>query len=143
MLKPNNYFVNAIESTACPHEAQYHQYFNTTPCSDTPPHLKDYTAAGWSEDVIISFLQNATDLFKEFFPNTKFVMVLGNHDYFPRNQLPGSNNPIYEAAADMWTPWLKEDEAVNTFKKGKHKALLVELMCVPQAAEPNPVVFLR
>jgi hypothetical protein len=92
---------------------------NASHCSDTAPHTKNYTAAGWNEEMIIRFLQNATDLFKEFFPDAHFVMALGNNDYFPTNQLPGSNNPIYEAAADMWAPWLTEDDAMNTFKKGR------------------------
>lgn len=87
--------------------------------SDTPGHMKMY--ADFTSSTIINFLQNVTSLINQSFPDVTAVMALGNHDYYPINELPGNQNVIYEAAADMWRPWFGESQTiVDTFIKGNY-----------------------
>ena len=47
--------------------------------------------------------------------------IMGNHDYYPINDLPGEENEIYRKTADLWDNWLREEDAKATFKKGDFK----------------------
>jgi len=77
--------------------------------------------ADFTSSSIINFLQNVTSLINQSFPDVTAVMALGNHDYYPINELPGNQNVIYEAAADMWRPWFGESQTiVDTFIKGNY-----------------------
>ncbi|XP_053830458.1 acid sphingomyelinase-like phosphodiesterase 3a isoform X2 [Vidua macroura] len=51
--------------------------------------------------------------------------ALGNHDYWPQDQLPVTTSEVYNAVADFWKPWLS-DEAINTFRKGGFYTQLFE-----------------
>ena len=47
-----------------------------------------------------------------------FYLKVGNHDYYPKNDLPGEENDLYNALASMWGDWLDTDDMQSTFKKG-------------------------
>lgn len=84
-------------------------------CSDTPTHIvrgEDFT-----KETFLFAMRNATDLIKRHFVNKTVLPVIGNHDYFPRNQLPAQNSEIYNAIAEMWEDWLPGD-TLETFKNG-------------------------
>nr|KAF6342109.1 sphingomyelin phosphodiesterase acid like 3A [Myotis myotis] len=51
------------------------------------------------------------------FPNLQVFPALGNHDYWPQDQLPAFTSKVYSAVANLWKPWLDE-EAIQTLKKG-------------------------
>lgn len=63
-------------------------------------------------------MQNVTDLLKSTFKVDFVFPVLGNHDFHPQNDLPGSSNSFYSDIYDMWKNWIPP-EATNSFKTGK------------------------
>ena len=73
----------------------------------------------WTRETFLQNMKNATDLFVQTVGDKKVLPVIGNHDYFPKNQLPGVNSDIYDNIFEMWKQWLP-GEAGNTFKNGKH-----------------------
>nr|XP_029487155.1 acid sphingomyelinase-like phosphodiesterase 3a [Oncorhynchus nerka] len=81
---------------------------------DSPPHVP---AGELSTDVVIQVISNMTQTIREFFPDMLVYPALGNHDYWPQDQLPTSTNDIYQAAAKLWEPWLKP-EALVTLREG-------------------------
>lgn len=56
------------------------------------------------------------------FLGTKVYSALGNHDFHPKNQLPATQNHMYDQIAEMWQDWL-EPESQQTLKKGEHSCL--------------------
>ena len=81
------------------------------------PHAK--LASSLTEDLILEVLDNATRLIKETFPGVPVYVTLGNHDYWPTNQLPGRPNRVYNmTATEMWSDWLETDENRRTFTAG-------------------------
>ncbi|TRY89888.1 hypothetical protein DNTS_034222 [Danionella cerebrum] len=70
-------------------------------------------------------IANMTLTIQQFFPQLPVYPALGNHDYWPQDQLPTSPNAIYEAAAKLWSPWLNP-EAVATVQKGGFYSMLVK-----------------
>ncbi|XP_077577109.1 acid sphingomyelinase-like phosphodiesterase 3b [Stigmatopora nigra] len=81
---------------------------------DDTPHVEN---AKLSEEKVLQMIGNITDLIQDIFPSTKVYSALGNHDYHPKNQLPGHENQIYNKTAKMWEKWL-EPNSVETFNKG-------------------------
>ncbi|XP_061479727.1 acid sphingomyelinase-like phosphodiesterase 3a [Rhineura floridana] len=81
---------------------------------DSPPHVP---VKELSTKIVIDIIGNMTSAIRSFFPNLQVFPALGNHDYWPQNQLPVSVSEVYNAVADFWKPWLT-DEAVNTLRKG-------------------------
>ena len=56
---------------------------------DTPGH-KQKAGTDWEKETFLEVMQNVTDVFKQYFPPAgaiPFLPVIGNHDYFPRNQV--------------------------------------------------------
>ena len=77
-----------------------------------------------STERVIEILRNTTALMKENFPDTPVYVTLGNHDYYPASQMPGENNAVFTAAAEMWSDWIDTADAQQTFKRGMiHKFL--------------------
>ncbi|XP_045400244.1 acid sphingomyelinase-like phosphodiesterase 3a isoform X2 [Lemur catta] len=58
-----------------------------------------------------------TTTIQRLFPNIKVFPALGNHDYWPQDQLPVVSSKVYNAVANLWKPWLDE-EAVRTLRGG-------------------------
>uniref|UniRef100_A0A8D0GY25 Acid sphingomyelinase-like phosphodiesterase n=1 Tax=Sphenodon punctatus TaxID=8508 RepID=A0A8D0GY25_SPHPU len=81
---------------------------------DSPPHVP---VKELSTEIVISIIGNMSSTIRSFFPDLQVFPALGNHDYWPQDQLPVSANEIYNAVANFWKPWLT-DEAVSTLKKG-------------------------
>lgn len=88
---------------------------------DSPPHVP---AAELSTQQVINVLSNATHTIREFFPNLPVYPAVGNHDYWPQDQMPTTTNEIYQAVAKLWSGWLKP-EAITTLKEGGFYSQLV------------------
>ncbi|CAH1774784.1 unnamed protein product [Owenia fusiformis] len=83
---------------------------------DDTPHI--YTGPTLNTKTVIDIILNETQLLQDVFPNTIVYAALGNHDYHPKNQLPDSNNTIYDAVLEKWKIWMKNPESEQTFRKG-------------------------
>uniref|UniRef100_A0A8C7BMS1 Acid sphingomyelinase-like phosphodiesterase n=1 Tax=Neovison vison TaxID=452646 RepID=A0A8C7BMS1_NEOVI len=81
---------------------------------DSPPHVPVYEL---STDKVIDVIANMTNTIRTVFPNLQVFPALGNHDYWPQDQLPVVTSKVYNAVADLWKPWLDE-EALRTLRKG-------------------------
>ncbi|VCX30452.1 unnamed protein product [Gulo gulo] len=81
---------------------------------DSPPHVPVYEL---STDKVIDVIANMTTTIRTVFPNLQVFPALGNHDYWPQDQLPVVTSKVYNAVADLWKPWLDE-EALHTLRKG-------------------------
>ena len=89
--------------------------------SDTPPHPKD---SSWLDTkAVLDIIKNCTQFFQNVFDNPPipFVLSLGNHDYYPVDQLPGEENFIYEAVYNLWQPWLNSSDIKETFLRGQYE----------------------
>ncbi|KAM8847138.1 cyclic GMP-AMP phosphodiesterase SMPDL3A [Synchiropus picturatus] len=89
---------------------------------DSPPHVPP---AELSTDLVIQVMANMTQSIRQHFPNLPVFPALGNHDYWPQDQMPTSTNAIYKAAAQLWAPWLQPD-ALRTLAQGGFYSQLVE-----------------
>ncbi|CAL4104192.1 unnamed protein product, partial [Meganyctiphanes norvegica] len=72
----------------------------------------------FSTEQVLSTIKTLTDLLKETFPNTLVYPVLGNHDYYPKSQLPPGMSDVQNGAADLWSDWLtvdNDDSALISF----------------------------
>ncbi|KFU90720.1 Acid sphingomyelinase-like phosphodiesterase 3a, partial [Chaetura pelagica] len=81
---------------------------------DSPPHVP---VKELSTKLVISIIGNMSSTIRHFFPDLQVFPALGNHDYWPQDQLPVTTSEVYNAVADFWKPWLT-DEAISTFRKG-------------------------
>ncbi|KAM5264007.1 cyclic GMP-AMP phosphodiesterase SMPDL3A [Ctenodactylus gundi] len=81
---------------------------------DSPPHVP---VPELSTDTVIKVITNMTVTIQSLFPNLQVFPTLGNHDYWPQDQLPTETSKVYDAVANLWKPWLDE-EALSTLRKG-------------------------
>ncbi|XP_023592938.1 acid sphingomyelinase-like phosphodiesterase 3a isoform X2 [Trichechus manatus latirostris] len=81
---------------------------------DSPPHVP---VQELSTDMVINVIANMTTTVQSLFPNLQVFPALGNHDYWPQDQLPVVTSKVYNAVANLWKPWLNE-EAISTLRKG-------------------------
>ncbi|KAG5205399.1 hypothetical protein JEQ12_018649 [Ovis aries] len=81
---------------------------------DSPPHVP---VLELSTDKVINVIANLTTTIQHLFPNLQVFPALGNHDYWPQDQLPVVTSKVYNAVANLWKPWLTE-EAITTLRKG-------------------------
>lgn len=81
---------------------------------DSPPHVPPDEL---STDIVIQVIANMTQTIRQHFPNLTVYPALGNHDYWPQDQMQTSSNAIYKAAAQLWKPWL-QPEALLTLSQG-------------------------
>ncbi|KGL85340.1 Acid sphingomyelinase-like phosphodiesterase 3a, partial [Tinamus guttatus] len=81
---------------------------------DSPPHVP---VRELSTKMVINIIGNMSSTIRHFFPEIQVFPALGNHDYWPQDQLPVTTSEVYNAVADFWKPWLTDD-AISTFKKG-------------------------
>ncbi|KAK7486174.1 hypothetical protein BaRGS_00022497, partial [Batillaria attramentaria] len=82
---------------------------------DTVAHIKDEHL---SVSINMDVLQNITTALTNAFPSKLVYATFGNHDYYPNNQFPASNNVIYNITADMWKDWIGDEQQMNNFRKG-------------------------
>lgn len=87
---------------------------------DHSPHVK---GAVLNESVMLNLVQNITNELVKVLPNTLVLPVLGNHDYWPKNQHPAQTNSMYQAYADMWGRWINTPDAQETFRRAGYYAL--------------------
>lgn len=81
---------------------------------DSPPHVP---VLELSTDTVIKVIANMTTTVQSLFPNLQVFPALGNHDYWPQDQLPIATSKVYNAVANLWKPWLDE-ESISTLRKG-------------------------
>uniref|UniRef100_A0A671X6Q7 Sphingomyelin phosphodiesterase acid like 3A n=1 Tax=Sparus aurata TaxID=8175 RepID=A0A671X6Q7_SPAAU len=81
---------------------------------DSPPHVPPDEL---TTDMVIQVISNMTQTIRQYFPNMTVYPALGNHDYWPQDQMPTSTNAIYKAAAQLWKLWLEPD-ALLTLSQG-------------------------
>ena len=87
--------------------------------SDNPPHIRNSSYEHLvDEAMIIDITRNITRLINESFPEKIVLPMVGNHDYYPKNQLPGDGSALYDAYLDMWSGWLNETDMQDTFRRG-------------------------
>ncbi|KAM9704579.1 cyclic GMP-AMP phosphodiesterase SMPDL3A [Menidia menidia] len=89
---------------------------------DSPPHVPP---GELSTAMVIQVISNMTQTIRQHFPNLTVYPALGNHDYWPQDQMPTSTNAIYKAAAELWKPWL-QTEALLTLSQGGFYTQLVK-----------------
>ncbi|KAM4522352.1 cyclic GMP-AMP phosphodiesterase SMPDL3A [Odontesthes bonariensis] len=89
---------------------------------DSPPHVPPDQL---STEMVIQVISNMTQTIRQHFPNLTVFPALGNHDYWPQDQMPNSTNAIYKAAAELWKPWL-QTEALLTLSQGGYYSQLVK-----------------
>ncbi|XP_035277832.1 acid sphingomyelinase-like phosphodiesterase 3a [Anguilla anguilla] len=88
---------------------------------DSPPHVPEREL---STDTVIRIISNMTHTIREFFPDISVYPALGNHDYWPQDQLPVATDEIYQAVAKLWEPWL-QPEALPTLRRGGFYSLVI------------------
>ncbi|XP_061668914.1 acid sphingomyelinase-like phosphodiesterase 3a [Syngnathoides biaculeatus] len=88
---------------------------------DSPPHVPPTEL---STSKVIQVIRNMTHSIRQHFPNVTVFPAVGNHDYWPQDQMPSSTNDIYKAAAQLWKPWL-QDDALKTLSRGGFYTQLV------------------
>ncbi|XP_010636543.1 acid sphingomyelinase-like phosphodiesterase 3a isoform X1 [Fukomys damarensis] len=81
---------------------------------DSPPHVP---VSELSTDTVIKVIANMTVTIQSFFPDLQVFPSLGNHDYWPQDQLPVATSQVYDAVAYLWKAWLDED-ALRTLRTG-------------------------
>lgn len=62
----------------------------------------------FSTEVVVKIVSNLTNLIASRFPNTPVFPVLGNHDYYPKNQMPVGPNELQSKVADLWNKWFQQ-----------------------------------
>uniref|UniRef100_UPI00358E9E22 cyclic GMP-AMP phosphodiesterase SMPDL3A isoform X2 n=1 Tax=Myxine glutinosa TaxID=7769 RepID=UPI00358E9E22 len=88
---------------------------------DSPPHLPP---GDLSTAAVLDTMRNFTSVILAAFPNIPVFPALGNHDYWPQDQMPGNVCEVYSKVGQMWKMWLT-DEALETFKRGGFYTQLV------------------
>ncbi|XP_061757143.1 acid sphingomyelinase-like phosphodiesterase 3a [Nerophis ophidion] len=101
------------------HLVQPEDFFIWT--GDSPPHVP---VDELSTEMVIQVMSNMTQTIRQHFPNITVYPAVGNHDYWPQDQMPTSTNDIYKAAARLWKPWLQTD-ALQTLREGGFYSQLV------------------
>uniref|UniRef100_UPI00358E2001 acid sphingomyelinase-like phosphodiesterase 3b n=1 Tax=Myxine glutinosa TaxID=7769 RepID=UPI00358E2001 len=89
---------------------------------DDTPHISDDDT---TEDTVLMIIQNITELISSTFPGVQVYPALGNHDYYPSNQLPPKNGHIYNVVAKMWSEWL-QNSSQQTFQKGGYYTEIIK-----------------
>ncbi len=97
----------------------------------------------YTKETFLEAISNGTALISQHLADYVVIPVLGNHDYFPRNQLPAENSEIYNALAELWRRWLP-GIAFDTFKDGESNVgSVVWLAQAPAAGRGTlqPILF--
>jgi sphingomyelin phosphodiesterase acid-like 3 len=83
---------------------------------DSVPHAPNSVL---DQQKILVLMKNVTNLLQKTFPDIRIFPMLGNHDAWPSDQLPGYLDPYYEEVLKMtgWDKILKEEQ-LATFRLG-------------------------
>ena len=88
---------------------------------DNTHHARNYTKTVFQNpDFVVDVIANITQLLNETFPTVPVLPVLGNHDYFPKDQLPAESNPTYTALSDIWANWIGSPDMVDNFNRSRY-----------------------
>lgn len=77
----------------------------------------------FSTDEVIEIIDNITETLRESFPETVVVPILGNHDYYPKNQLPPGESQLQTKVAGLWKEWfdkLNNDTYASFASSGRY-----------------------
>lgn len=80
---------------------------------DDTAHVEDKY---FSTATVVEIVKTLTDTLNGTFPNIPFLPVLGNHDYYPKNQLPPGKSSLQGQVAELWKGWLDRLDADKAFK---------------------------
>ena len=71
---------------------------------------------------MVKIISKITDLIREVFPHTQVYPALGNHDFYPKSQMPIGQSDLLHKIADMWSGnlWLDTPEEMM-FRDGKKR----------------------
>ncbi|XP_068199242.1 cyclic GMP-AMP phosphodiesterase SMPDL3A [Antennarius striatus] len=89
---------------------------------DSPPHVP---VDELSTDLVIDIISNMTQTIRDHFPKLMVYPALGNHDYWPQDQMTTASNAVYRAAARLWAHWLQPD-ALFTLSQGGFYSQLIK-----------------
>ncbi|XP_059589409.1 acid sphingomyelinase-like phosphodiesterase 3a isoform X1 [Alligator mississippiensis] len=103
---------------------------------DSPPHVP---VKELSTETVINIIGNMSSTLRSFFPDLQVFPALGNHDYWPQDQLPPAASEVYNAVANFWKPWLTE-EAISTFQKG---GFYTQLFHSSMSSQPLRIISLN
>ncbi|XP_060703167.1 acid sphingomyelinase-like phosphodiesterase 3b [Hemiscyllium ocellatum] len=81
---------------------------------DDTPHVADEKLG---EDAVLGMISKLTKLIQVVFPGMKVYSAMGNHDFHPKNQLPGDYHKIYNRTAELWAPWM-DHQSIAIFNQG-------------------------
>lgn len=87
---------------------------------DNTPHPQNLSWLG--TEATLEITRNCTNIIRQGLGDVQYPVIvsLGNHDYFPKNQLPGESNAIYQGVYEMWKQWLNTSDMESTFKRGAY-----------------------
>lgn len=88
---------------------------------DSPPHVPPDQL---STDLVIQVLSNLTQTVSDQLPGVQVFPAVGNHDYWPQDQMPTEPNDIYKAAARLWKHWLQPEALLSLSQGGFYSQLV-------------------
>lgn len=87
----------------------------------------------FSQAKVIEIINNITQTIKDHFPTTPVIPVFGNHDAYPKHNLPPKPSTLYLAVGQLWKDWLTGPDSLSTFSKGGYYSM-------PHPTLPNVTV---
>ncbi|KAI0216605.1 Acid sphingomyelinase-like phosphodiesterase 3a [Lamellibrachia satsuma] len=94
-----------------------------------------------SREKVYAIMKNVTDLLQAMFPGVLVLPCVGNHDYFPDDQLPPRDDVYYGGLADLWRPWLGAGDAAHTFTQGGYYTLMLRAQSKVRAVVLNTNLY--
>ncbi|XP_052771999.1 acid sphingomyelinase-like phosphodiesterase 3b [Mya arenaria] len=65
-------------------------------------------------------LDNVTEIIDNVMGSVPVFATFGNHDYYPNNQFPPTNNLLYNDTWDRWGAWIGDVTQEGNFRKGAY-----------------------
>ena len=89
---------------------------------DNAHHPLNYSNSMLNADTMLTIISNITHKLRYKDDGTErdwlVLPLLGNHDWYPTNQLPGGPDERYNELADLWSHWLSTNDSQETFRQG-------------------------
>lgn len=82
---------------------------------DTVLHAKDEDL---NYTINAGILDDTTAVLKAALPGVPVYATFGNHDYWPNNQFPPTNNALYNDTLKRWKEWIADSSQSENFRKG-------------------------
>mmetsp|Transcript_14699 Transcript_14699/g.57667 ORF Transcript_14699/g.57667 Transcript_14699/m.57667 type:complete len:552 (+) Transcript_14699:22-1677(+) len=70
-----------------------------------------------SYEATMSTVANATAVISANYRNTMIIPTIGNNDVYPEDQIAYGPSQQLSDLADIWGPWIGDEEALETFRK--------------------------